>query len=108
MSEADLIGSRITDWGSFHDECASVFGFPEFYGRNFNAWIDCLTYVREGDGMSRYQLGPDEALVIHVRDAESFRLHAPEQFAALIDGATFVNRRQIDAGEKPALHLVFQ
>ena len=60
MPDAMLNGSKITDWKSFHDECAAVFGFPDFYGRNMNAWIDCLTYVREGDGMSRYELGPDE------------------------------------------------
>ncbi len=28
---------RITDWETFHDVFAEVFGFPEFYGRNMEA-----------------------------------------------------------------------
>ena len=35
--------SEIVDWESFHSVFQRVLGFPEFYGRNMNAWIDCLT-----------------------------------------------------------------
>lgn len=66
MACARLNGDAIEDWDGFHDQCAAVFGFPDFYGRNMNAWIDCLTYVRNGDGMSRYVLGPEEPLIIEV------------------------------------------
>jgi len=38
---------RITDWESFHSVFADVFGFPNFYGRNMNAWIDCMSYLDE-------------------------------------------------------------
>jgi Barstar (barnase inhibitor) len=69
VADATLDGRKITDWKSFHDECAAIFGFPVFYGRNMDAWIDCLTYVRQGDGMSQYVLGPAEPLVIHVLNA---------------------------------------
>ena len=41
---------QISDWDSFHDQCAKDLGFPEFYGRNINAWIDCLTYEDDGAG----------------------------------------------------------
>src|SRR5688572_7987636 len=34
---------RITDWKSFHNLFAEVFGFPGFYGRNMDAWIDCMS-----------------------------------------------------------------
>jgi RNAse (barnase) inhibitor barstar len=40
-----IAGSKITDWDSFHDLFAEVFGFPGFYGRNMNAWNDCMTYL---------------------------------------------------------------
>jgi hypothetical protein len=105
---AELNGHRIVDWDSFDDECAAVFGFPDFYGRNTNAWIDCLTYVRRGDGMSRYELGPDEPLVIHVAGVKEMRARAPEMLDALVDCVAFVNLRQIEMGEAPALHLVLR
>ena len=38
-------GGRIVDWSSFHAVFAEGMGFPEFYGRNMDAWIDCMTYV---------------------------------------------------------------
>jgi len=36
-------GKRISDWNSFHDTFADTLGFPSFYGRNMDAWIDCMT-----------------------------------------------------------------
>lgn len=105
MTHVQLDGRAIVDWQTFHDQCAVAFGFPEFYGRNMNAWVDCLTYVRDGDGMSRFQLGPDEELVIDVLAAETFKTQAPEVFAALVECTTFVNQRQIAVGELPALRL---
>ena len=38
--------ARIHDWNSFHDEFATVFGFPDFYGRNMNAWIELRDIAR--------------------------------------------------------------
>lgn len=99
-------GARINGWDAFHGQSAAVFGFPDFYGRNLNAWIDCLTYVREGDGMSRFQLGPEVPLVIEVTNSQVFRESLPEIFAAFIDCVAFVNQRQNEAGEKPAVQLL--
>ena len=108
MAHVHLDGATIGDWNAFHDRCAAAFGFPAFYGRNMDAWIDCLTYVREGDGMSRFELGPEEPLVIEVTGAEAFNRRLPEVFDALVECAAFVNQRQVDAGERPALHLLFR
>jgi Barstar (barnase inhibitor) len=41
----DIPTDRIIDWNSFHDVFSELLGFPEFHGRNMNAWIDCLTDV---------------------------------------------------------------
>ncbi len=108
MALAQLDGKQMLDWSSFHTECANVFGFPPFYGRNMNAWIDCLTYVREGDGMSRYTLGPEDFLTIEVLNSEILRHTAPEIYDALVECTNFVNDRNMDADEKPALRLVFR
>jgi RNAse (barnase) inhibitor barstar len=36
-------GKRIIDWKSLHRVFAGAFGFPNYYGNNMNAWIDCMT-----------------------------------------------------------------
>jgi hypothetical protein len=72
-----LDGAQITDWDTFHDASASAFGFPDFYGRNMNAWIDCLTYLYEGDGMSRFVLQPNEPLEITVVNARGLARSCP-------------------------------
>lgn len=54
MATVRLDSALITDWASFHQLSKEGMGFPDFYGANMK--IDCLTYVDEGDGMSRFQL----------------------------------------------------
>lgn len=101
-----LDGEAIIDWESFHDASAAVFGFPAFYGRNMDAWIDCLTYVGDGDGMSRFVLGPDGVLIIEVASSEMFNERAPEVFRAFADCVAAVNQRHVESGELPPLHLL--
>jgi barstar (barnase inhibitor) len=36
---------RIVDRASFHSVFGEAFGFPDFYGRNMDAWIDCMTHL---------------------------------------------------------------
>ena len=108
MAQVQLNGAAIRDWNAFHDQSAVVFGFPDFYGRNMDAWIDCLTYVRDGDGMSRFTLGSTEPLIIEVLDTETFNRQAPEILDAFVECTAFVNQRHASAGELPALHLVFR
>ena len=103
MAEVALDGTTITDWESFHSVSARVFGFPAFYGRNLNAWIDCLTYL--DDGMSRFNLPPEEDLRIEVTHSAEFRKRAREQFDALVDAVRAVNSRNAAMGERGRLVL---
>ncbi|NBO20974.1 MAG: hypothetical protein EBU97_03310 [Rhodobacteraceae bacterium] len=99
----DLIGPA-----QFHDAFARVFGFPNFYGRNMNAWIDCMSYLRNPhEGMSTVHLGESETLTIRVHDFEALRDRAPEQWADLIECSAFVNRRAVDRGDTPYIALAF-
>ena len=43
VSFARVDGSRIHDWASFN----RTFAFPDFYGRNMDAWIDCMSSLDE-------------------------------------------------------------
>ena len=107
MAVAHLNTLAISDWQSFHEESRGAFGFPHFYGMNMNAWIDCLTYLDEGDGMSRFHLGEGELLEIEVSDSQSFRSRLPEIHDALVECSSFVNARKVEAAKRPLLSLTF-
>ena len=108
MAIVRLNGAGITDWPSFHRECRSAFGFPEFYGCSMDAWVDCLSYLRDDDGMSKFRLKPDETLRIDVLDAELMRKHAPEILHEMEFCVGVINERYADYGENPALELVLR
>ena len=108
MARVRLDTAAITDWPSFHAECRRALGFPGFYGANMDAWIDCLSYLREegAAGMAAVELSPDETLLLELPDAEALRRRVPEIAEVLWDCASFVNRRYTDDGGRPALELV--
>lgn len=108
MAHVRLDTAAVTDWPSFHTECRRALGFPDFYGANMDAWIDCLSYLRDegAAGMAAVALAPDEVLVLEVPDAENFRVRLPEIAGGLWDCTAFVNRRYTDDGEAPAIALM--
>jgi len=106
MASVILDGRRLTDMPAFHRECALAFGLPDFYGRNMSALIDCLSGVRDDDGMSRFALAPDEVLDIELRDASIVTHEAPAVLAALEDTVDEVNLRHTEQGAPPPLRLV--
>ena len=87
---------RITDWESFHSVFAETMGFPDFYGRNMNAWIDCMTYF--DDNMTRFTVPPGELFHLEVADTKDFAQRLPEIFQAFIECAAFVNWRRQEVG----------
>jgi RNAse (barnase) inhibitor barstar len=108
VSFAKIDCSKITDWQSFHDEFARVFGFPAFYGRNMNAWIDCMTYLDQPeDGMTSIHCEPGRVLTIELENVKDFKIRCPEQFSAIIECSAFVNWRRIEMGQQPVLALSF-
>src|SRR5262245_24250664 len=104
MATAILDATAITDWASFHDASRAAFGFPDFYGRNMDAWIDCLTDL--DDGMSRFSLPPTETLTIEVRGAHDFFVRCPEIAVALAECVSFVNFRNLETGAPARLILL--
>jgi len=100
---------HIVDWESFHTVFASAFGFPAFYGRNMNAWIDCLTDLDRRDaGMTTVHVNPGECLSLVIDQAQDFKNRCPELFSALLECAAFVNWRRIEMGHPPVLALAFR
>jgi hypothetical protein len=108
MTLVKLDTSRIRDWATFHDVFAETFGFPNFYGRNMNAWIDCMTFLDDpGAGMSSIHAPPGGALVLQLEDVDSFAARCPELYAAIIECSAFVNWRRIEGGGDAVLALSF-
>jgi len=108
MARVRLNSAQISNFDSFHEECRRAFGFPDFYGRNMDAWIDCMSSLREDDGMTGLVLDPPDLLHIEVPDAAALRERVPEVFAAFTDCTAVVNRRFTDEGRLPAIALVLE
>ena len=106
MPTANLNAALIDNWDGFHSVVATVFGFPAFYGRNMNAFIDCLTYLDEGDGMSSFALGPAERLEIVIVGFQVLLARLPEIAVALIEAIAALNLRYIDRGKPASIVLV--
>lgn len=61
---------NIKDRTSFHLEFKKAMGFPEFYGMNMNAWIDCMSDI-EGR-MTKSELNSNEPVCLVILNAEDF------------------------------------
>lgn len=107
MATVRMETEPVTDWQSFHENCREVFGFPDFYGMNMNAWIDCMSYLDEDAAMTRFSLCPGEKLHIEITGTESFNSRLPEIFDSLVECTAFANQRYIADGKEPVLSLIF-
>jgi hypothetical protein len=104
----DIPVNEITDWESFHDVFKRVFGFPDFYGRNMNAWIDCMTDLDAPEGgMVQLSVAVGDLVALEILGAEDFERRCPEQFRALVECSAFVNFRRVEAGDLPILTVMF-
>ena len=96
---------RIRDWESFHSVFATELGFPAFYGRNMNAWVDCMSAFDDpGSGLTTVRGAADDPVVLRLDDVDAM---PAEIYQALVESAGFVNWRRMEAGEPPILVLAF-
>jgi hypothetical protein len=85
-----------------------MLGFPGFYGRNMDAWIDCMTSIDSPeDGMSKVHGTKEAGLILDLGVCTDFAQRCPQQYEAILDCVGFVNYRRIEAGEEPVLSLSF-
>ncbi|MFA9216488.1 MAG: barstar family protein [Sphingomonadaceae bacterium] len=108
MATAELNGAEIKDFGSFHAQCKTVLGFPDSYSNTMDAWVDCLSYLRDEDGMSKFRLKPNELLEIVVKDAAAMQAAVPDILEEVSYCIAGINERYEDYGEKPALKLILR
>ncbi len=96
MKTISIDVSGISDWTAFHDFFAKTFGFPTYYGKNMNAWIDCMGDVLLG-----------ESIFLHINRAKGLKERCPDIWDALIECSAFLNYRQHEVGKGPVISLSY-
>ncbi len=108
MATAEINGAAIVDFTSFHRECQAALGFPDSYSHTMDGWVDCLSYLRDEDGMTRFRLKPNEVLELVIKDAATMGAQVPDIMEEITYCVAGINERYEDYGEKPALKLVLR
>ncbi len=81
--------------GTFHTEFAEIMGFPGYYGHNWDAWIDCMSYLdAPAAGMTRVSLKKNEQLEFKIVGYEfAEELDKSDVFRDFCICSGFVNSR---------------
>jgi hypothetical protein len=108
MNKVSIDGRRIRDESSFHDAFAEALGFPASYGRNMDAWVDCMSSLDDPSvGMSNIH-AKRGLMLLQIEHAGEFSEHCPKLFAVFLDAVAFVNWRQIEASRPALLALAYR
>ena len=99
---------RIIDWKSFHDVFSISLGFPSTYGRNMNAWVDCVTSLdNPGAGMTKVHAAKGGIVTLLLEHVEEFVQRSPELMKAIEESAAFVNWRRMEGGQPAVIALAY-
>lgn len=91
---------------AFHEAFARAMGFPAFYGKNWDAWIDCMSYVDDPSmGMSKVSVGKDEPLEIEILVGKR-RYHEARAWGDFCSCLAAVNARLARNGSKTRLIII--
>lgn len=89
-------GAAMITADAMHAELARAFGFPDWYGHNLDALLDCLSSLDE-PGMSALALAPDATVTLAITAAAA--IPAP-LYHALLDVVAAANQRVGAAGPR--------
>lgn len=99
---------RLTDTAGLHAAMSEAFGFPDFYGKNLDALVDCLTHLDDAKaGMTRVQVFPDEAALLVLDHLDGKNKQQAAQVKVLVDAVAFVNWRRLEKGQRAILALAY-
>lgn len=72
MAVIQIDAARLRDWETFHSVFALELGFPSFYGKNMNAWIDCMSAIDDPDGgMTTVHASPGDPVVLRLENVSA-------------------------------------
>jgi len=102
MDVVELDGRTLIGWTSFHTSFARAFGFPSWYGRNQDAWIDVMEEALSERLLSQRLLTQPAArpgpLVLQITWWPELRDAGPDQATALVSLVAALNARSQEAG----------
>lgn len=97
--------SIVNSLNEMHAVLAEVFGFPDFYGKNVNALIDCWSSLRSPeDEMTRITIAQDELVLLEVKGMTHLDQIMMNHFITAVEG---VNERfKEELGQLPMILLL--
>lgn len=108
MAKIILNANEFSSWDYFHDYFSKSFGFPDWYGRNMNAWIDLMTYLDDpDDSTTTFKIDPSDVLIIEINNCSNLTGIQDEVLQTIIDCCSFVNYRRMDLSERPFILLAY-
>lgn len=104
--EITLDCSKFSNENIFYDELIPIFGFPDFFGRNINALIDCLSGLRyPEEGMIKVNVTKNGSLLLILKNYSSADDVAQK---ILMYAVEFVNFRSRQKHLVPAILLCLE
>jgi RNAse (barnase) inhibitor barstar len=104
----EIDGKDICSRESFHKTFADAFGFPDYCGKNMDAWIECMGELANPEAaMTQVNSTNGIPVTILLKNMAHFKKEASELYDDLVECVAFVNWRQLDDGLPPLLALAF-
>jgi len=104
----ELDGKKLVGKEQFHNTFAETFGFPDFYGRNMDAWIDCMSSLDfPEDGMTSIHVARGKVLTLKVSNYKYLKKAGESEWLDLLECSAFVNYRRTTPGLNPLIALAF-
>lgn len=96
---------QVNTLDEMHEALMKVFHFPDFYGKNVNALIDCWSSLRyPEDEMVGVTIDKDESLLLEVKAMSRLNPIMMNHFVNAVEG---VNERFIEEiGQEPLIILL--
>ncbi|KAB1155363.1 barnase inhibitor [Tenacibaculum aiptasiae] len=93
MKKINVNLADVLDKESFHNVFALAFSFPNYYGKNMDAWIDSVD-----DYCSEYKM-----VVLELKNSEILKKTNRKILNDLLECSAFVNYRRLKRGDNPSL-----
>jgi RNAse (barnase) inhibitor barstar len=95
MKTIEVLFSIFKSESTFHTAFAEIMGFPGSYGHNWDAWIDCMSYLDDfATGMTQVSLKENEQLELKIFGYEfAEELDKSDVFRHFCICSGFVNSR---------------
>lgn len=88
--------SQVKNWDTFHEMFKRELGFPDYYGKNMDAWIECIGDIHGDVGMTNLSLPYDTGLTLCFTHARFFKYKHPNIYKAIRECTDFANKSYIE------------